>query len=316
MEFFRNSLTRIVPGIASILLASATIAPTFAESNGSGLPPVTKTSYRLPQEIEAESGYVFGAKTGHGSTRSNGNVTEINSHVKYVVTPVVNQNLDLRLGVNWDRFSFGTSKMTPNPGVPDTLQSDEFILGADYKLNDKWLLRLEAAPGLIGTLDSITFDDVNMPVTLGASYIVNADLQWVFGIIADPRGEYPILPGVGVRWKFADRWTLNAIPPKPRIEYELTDAVTLFAGGSIYTGTYRTARNQGTEVGRSSLNNALVNYTEGRIGAGASWKILPNLTLDGEAGEMVYRDFHYYRAKADFKSSPAPYINIGVTGHF
>jgi len=41
------------------------------------------------------------------------------------------------------------------------------------------------------------FDDVNVPLTLGFSHLVNEDLQWVFGASVDARRNIPFLPGAG-----------------------------------------------------------------------------------------------------------------------
>ena len=112
----------------------------------------------------------------------------------------------------------------------------------------------------------------------------------------DPQRKYPVLPGIGFRYKYNADWTLDFILPQPRIEYTLDKSVLLYAGGDIQGSTFRTDTDFGTTHGVSKLNNAWVDYTQIRVGVGASWKIRPELTLEVEAGIVPIQEFDFHRA--------------------
>src|ERR1051326_924891 len=67
----------------------------------------------VAQETEAEFSYVGGA-----TTRGGGNVTSLDEEsgdLKYVVSPQISKRFLLRLGVEWQRFSFGVHHGTALP---------------------------------------------------------------------------------------------------------------------------------------------------------------------------------------------------------
>ena len=262
--------------------------------------PVRAPEFRHTSEIthEIETGYnaSAGARTNLDGRR-NGDVSEQNTHFQYVLSYAVPNRPVLRFGVGYDRFDFGYSG---SGLVPGALQSLNLVAGVDLKLWDI-LVRLEAQPGVFSDNRGFHTGDFNVPLVLGASYLVSKDFQWVAGLSFDPNRDHPILGAVGFRWKIADRWMLNVVPPNPRIEFKATDDITLYGGGQIVSSTFRVNGNFGGGGGRN-YNGALVDYTEIRAGAGASWKFAPKATLDLEVGYMAYRDFDYYKVGDNFES--------------
>jgi hypothetical protein len=203
------------------------------------------------------------------------------------------------------------------------------VAGVDLKISDV-LIRIEAQPGLYGDNHNLDGGDFNVPIVLGGSYLVSADFQWVAGLYINPNASLPVWGGAGFRWKMSDRWVLNAVPPNPRIEYKATDDLTLYAGGQVIVSTFRVSQNVGTggafgvgaggafgrPAGRS-YGNALVDYTEIRTGAGASWKLCPKSTLDLEVGYMAYRDFDYHKVGDNYQTkSGAVYGQVGLKVNF
>jgi hypothetical protein len=126
-----------------------------------------------------------------------------------------------------------------------------------------------------------------------------------------------VLPAVGLRWKFADRWLLNGILPRPRLEYELSDKITLYAGAEFRNASYRVDDRFGTANGDPRLDGAWVDYTEIRAGGGISWKLTDSITADLEAGALLYREFDFHRAGPSFENDgSAPYGQIAVRARF
>ena len=266
----------------------------------------------LSWEIETKASYVGSTRTDLTGGRD-GRVSEEANEFRAVVSPQIKEGFLLRAGVEWQRYSFDVPQ---NSGVPNSLQSASLVIGMDMQLGESWLVRVEATPGFYGT-PQFTGDAFNVPLVIGGSYLASPDLQWVLGIEVNPDGEYPVLPGAGVRWKFADRWVFNAILPTPRLEYEFSKSLTGYAGFDFKTGSYRTSSNFGTVHGNPKLNNAAVEYMEFRAGVGASWKLGHHWTLETEAGYMPYRKFDYFRIGTNIETdNGAPYGQISIRAHF
>ena len=267
---------------------------------------------KVSQELDVDYGYVGGAATrGAG-----GNIGEIDEHsadVKYVISPQVTQDLLLRFGAEWQRFSFGVPDHAP---VPDVLQQTSLVLGFDYQLADQWLMRAEVQPGVYSDFRDVTWDDVDVPLVLGAAYLANEDLQWFLGLRVDVRSQYPILPAIGVRWKFKDEWTLNFQLPKPRLEYDVNDNLQLYFGADLQGGTFRIGEHFGSSRGQPKLDNEVVDFFEVRIGPGCSWKITPSLTVEANVGYMPYRSFNFFDPNIEFRSHNAPYGQIACHARF
>ncbi len=274
---------------------------------------VQKEDVRIAQETNLSYSYVGGSDFKQGNAKK-GDVSESNTDLKYVVSPEIRDGLLFRAGVEWERYSFG---LYNDAHLPNTLQSTNLIVGFDIQLADQWLMRVDAAPGIYSDFVDLSSRDINVPIIIGASYLVNKDLQWVVGMSIDIWREFPVLPGVGVRWQFADQWVLNAILPNPRLEYQLTKTATLFVGGELKGGTYMVNGDFGRSHGEYKLNQTVLTYSEIRTGAGVSWKPIPFLTVEASGGVVPYREYDFNRADFRIHSDDvAPYAEIGISGNF
>lgn len=219
----------------------------------------------------------------------------------------------LRFGFEWQRLSFGVPDQAAVPGV---LQQTSAVLGFDYQIADEWLMRVEVEPGIYSDFRDISWRDFDAPLILGTACLADADLQWFFGLRLDVRSQYPVLPAAGVRWKFADEWTLNFMLPNPRLEYETNERLTFYLGGGIKAGTFAAGESFGSDHGQPKLDGAIVDYLELRLGAGCSWKITRSVTIEAEAGYMPYRDFNFFDRNIEFRSHNAPYGQIAYRARF
>lgn len=274
-------------------------------------------------------GHDFGVQwgyTGEGDMdqgdRDVGDVSSQNSKVYYTASIPLSSSVSLRTGVDWNRYSFSLPEGTL---MPNTLQSVALTLGADFELSEHWLMRFEVAPGLYSDFHEISGSDFNAPIILGFTYLVDSKLQWVFGIAVDPLFstrfnsilDSPAFPGIGVRWQFADQWTLSAILPNPEIQYDVTDQVQLFAGGRLMGGSYRVAKDHGNGQGRQDFNNDVVTYQEVRAGLGVRYQFHPALSLEAEGGYTLNRSFKFKNEDGlNYDGGSAPYAQIGLKGKF
>ena len=271
----------------------------------------SESTFSLPCEFDAEETYIAGADVVRGN-REVRDFDEGDSIMRFVLTPRIKFGV-LRLGVEWERFSFGFPDQTQ---LPNTLQSANLIVGLDTQLADSFLIRIEAQPGIYGTNDFST-DDFNVPFVLGGTYIYSPNVQLVFGVGVDFDRKYPVLPGGGVRWKMAPKWVLNAVLPTPRLEFEAAKSVTIYGGATLKETNFRVTDDFGTKHGIRRLNSAVLTYSEVRTGVGFDWKLTSAITLSGEIGYQPYRTFDFHRSDVRYhEDSGAPYGMISLHGAF
>jgi hypothetical protein len=303
-SFILTSLASLSLGMASSLTAGEVVRTSE---------PATSHAGTISQEVEASYSASAGARSNVSPVRD-ADVSGQSTNFKYVLSYAVPDRPIIRFGVGYDRYDFGFA----GPGfIPGALQSLNLVAGVDLKISDV-LIRIEAQPGFYGDDQGFDSGDFNVPIVLGASYLVSKDFQWIAGLSINPNASYPVMGGVGFRWKMSDRWVLNVVPPNPRIEYKATDDVTLYAGGQLISSTFRVNDNFGGRGVRGrNYRNALVDYTEIRAGAGASWKFGPMGTLELEVGYMAYRDFDYHKVEDNYQTkSGAIYGQAGFKLNF
>ncbi len=311
----KKFLSRRVAGVYGALISLLVAIPAMADEKSiqefsAGATPETST-FSLSGEYVVEGTYVGNGDVVRGPHEVR-NFDESDILLRFVLTPRIKLGV-LRLGAEWERFSFGFSGRAP---LPDTLQAVSLVLGIDTQLSDSILLRFQAQPGFYGT-DHFESQDVNIPFVIGGTYIYSPDLQLVLGIGVDIERKYPVLPGGGVRWKIARQWVLNAVLPTPRLEFQLNKDLTFYAGGTVKETNFRVGDRFGITRGIPRLNQAVLTYGEIRTGAGADWKVSPVITLSAEAGYQPYRDFDFYRANVRYhQDGGAPYGTISVHGEF
>jgi len=318
MSIFSWHGFRQAGGAALVLLATPIFGgePTVetAPQTAAEMTSTTESSngfFPFSAEYSAEETYVSDAAVRRENV-SIRDFDESDTILRFVLTPRVKFGV-LRLGAEWERFSFGFPDRTP---LPNTLQSTSLVIGLDTQFSDSILMRFEAEPGLYGT-NHLDFDQFNVPFIAGGTYIYSPSLQFVLGVSIDVERDYPVIPAAGIRWKISRLWVLNAVMPTPRIEFEAARNVTLYAGANIKQTNFRVDDDFGTKHGNPRLDNAVLTYSEVRAGGGIDWKISPSVILTAEAGYQPYREFDFYRANIRFhEDGSAPYGMISLHGAF
>lgn len=323
---------KLTPTLFLATLCSFTTVPIHAgtDTKDAVTPTLAPPTESVPvsQEFLMETSVTGSSITKQGNA-SIGGVQNINSHFNYVVSPQVKDGILLRLGADWERNSFSLPAAAP---LPNTLQSTNLIIGSDMVLSDKIIMRAEVHPGLYSDFVNITGSDFDMPLQVGGTYLWSKDFQIILGLQLDLKSSIPLIGIPGFRWQFADNWVLSAFPPKPRLEYEYSKSLTFYTGAEVLGGTYHLNDNFGSNHGHgpgspnTQLNGNIAEFAEFRVGAGATWKFTPNLTLDVSGGYMPYRSFDIHEDKIDFNthsttfhnslSDGAPYGEVGISGSF
>src|SRR2546430_16787860 len=162
-----------------------------------GLSQESNGFWPLSGEFSADATYVGEGDVERGGKHVN-DFDEIYSDIRVVLTPRIKLGV-LRLGAEWERFSFG---LPEGAALPNTLQSFSTIIGLDTQLSDSILVRTEIQPGLYNSgLGHLFWDNFNMPFVIGGTYIYSPNLQLILGVSVDVERRYPVIPAAGVRWK-------------------------------------------------------------------------------------------------------------------
>lgn len=251
-----------------------------------------------------ESEWKFGAvaRTKFRGASETSDAEAINVGTRDVLSHQVKEGFLIRFGFAAERYSFSRTNL-----VPAKLQTTSLILGGDFQLGDAWIFRLELEPGLFSAGTArLNAHDFNCPVTIGGSYFVSTDLQLVAGVSIDANRRYPVLPAVGLRWKLSESWLLDAILPTPRLAYSYNKSTQFYVGADFADSSYRNDGQSGDARLDGRLDDAVLEFTEIRVGVGASWKLYPGVTLEVEAGAVPFQEFDYHRAGVRVRSTRVP----------
>lgn len=242
-----------------------------------------------------------------------GEMDAFHTDVSYLMRFKTSETYAWGAGFGWERSGFGLPAGVP---LPNTVNALTLNFQNDWKFADKWNLRLDVRPGLFSDLEDINGDDFNAPLLIGISYRQSETLTWVAAMSIDAQRDIPIIGGLGVRWQFAEDWTLSLLLPKPTIDYQLNDATTLYVGGELMGGAYRVAEDFGNRTGNPALNNEVVSYREIRAGAGVRARLGQNFTATLEGGWVIDRRFTFEDADLQLNGDGAAYFGLSLTARF
>lgn len=281
------------PG-AVALFALLAAAPAPAQEKDAG-------SAKLSLESDVQFGMVANSHFRQRSEKDNVDAWDIGT--RDVLSYQAREGFLVRFGLELQRYNFGVPDSLQ---LPSKLQSASVVIGADLQLGDAWIVRMEVQPGFYSGGTTLRGGNFDAPFVIGASYFVSSDLQFVAGLSVDVERKYPVLPGIGFRYKYNADWVLDFILPTPRIEYSLNKSILLYAGGDLQGATYRVDADFGSAHGNPKLNDAWVDYSQIRVGIGASWKLRPEMTLEFEAGVVPVQEFDFHRADIRASSTEIP----------
>jgi hypothetical protein len=218
----------------------------------------------------------------------------------------------LEFGVNWESFDFDRSTLS---GVPDTLQEASLVVGAAHRVGTAWRLTATARPGFYGDDDGMDGDAFNAPMLLLALWRQSPELGWAFGLRVDWLSERPVLPLVGVNWKFAPDWEFVLGMPKAGVSYRASEALKLTLGASVQGGNFHVARDPRLG-GATLLQDTTLDYHEIRVGLAADWKLNEQFSLLAEAGVITDQKFDYFDRGYTLDGGGVGFFTLGVTGRF
>jgi len=252
-----------------------------------------------------------GEITRHGSDY--GNLSSTLTRASYVASRAINEQWRWSVGplIEYSRFEATKRALIPEEGFVTALH-----LGAVWQINEPWSARFDIRPGLYTDYKDVSGSDFNAPFVAAVTYACSSNLMWVLGIGVNLRSDLGTIGGPGVRWRFADDWTLNLILPKPTIDYTLMRGLDLYAGGEWRSTYFRVGENFGSARGKPVLNNDDFTYRELRGVAGLRWTIARELRIDLEGGYAFNRRAEFRAADVTIKADGAPFVQLAVGGSF
>lgn len=246
-------------------------------------------------------------------TVNTGEMDAFHSDFSYLLRFKTSDTYAWGAGFAWERSGFGLPAGVP---LPNTVNALTLKFQNDWQFADQWNLRIDVRPGLFSDLQDIDGGDFNAPLTIGLAYAQSKTLMWVAAANVDLQRDIPIIGGLGVRWQFAEDWTLSLLLPKPTLEYQVSPAATVYVGGELMGGAYRVAEDLGTRTGRPNLNDEIVSYREIRVGGGVRARLGQSVTANVEGGWVVDRRFTYEDADLQLNGDGALYFGLSLNARF
>ena len=199
----------------------------------------------------------------------------------------------LRLGLDHERFEFS------GLALPSRLQRVSAVIALEYRIGRQIGILLEARPG-VHFENSIRSNAWNCPVLFGIGIPVTERFAVALAGRYDAFAENPFIGGPGFVWKISDRLTLDAVPPEPRLRWAASEVLSLWLGGEVAGGAFRTE------------SNALVDYSDYRASIGATLRQGAWL-MEAGAGVSFEREWAFHRIGTTVSTDePAPFFKLAV----
>jgi len=268
----------------------------------------------VPQlEYEAAAAYTSDSRISLGQARL-GTVEAVQTRLVVGWAARPTDNFSYRVAAEYRRNDFDTP---PGMPIPKVLGNVGLQLTGNWSLLKDLSFWANARPGIYSDFLDLSWGDVNVPFNAVLAWEANEDLLWMLGVYVDLRSQYSVLGGPGVRWRFADNWTLNLVMPRPQIELQASEDLLLFAGAEWRQVAYRTSRDNGTRTAANpALDGRMLDYREWRLGGGFQYRFNRHFNLGFEGGYVLDRRWVYYQADTQLSDNGAGYVGLSLNGRF
>lgn len=310
----RATLTFGFPAIALSLTPEAAIAEerSFKESAKTNIEFEEPESRWLTTSINSSFDFVAPAEFS-GSTDA-GSITVFSRRTDVQQKAQISRDFAMRIGVGTEQYWFNATDSASV--IPNRVQSFSGSVGFDYDFWEKWTLSASFTGGIYSDFEDISADDFNFRALAYLGYQYSPSLFIFAGVAVAPDFQIPVLPAAGVRWRIDERWTLNAVLPKPTLEYKIADGWKVYGLGQLAGGTFRVSDDFGQRSGRDELDNRWISYLDLRVGGGIGYTWNKTVSFRVEAGSSVYRNFEYEDTDFSVDAGPAFYSSAGLSVKF
>ncbi len=263
-------------------------------------------------EVKVETSY-----TGNGQTKFRGEKYGDSDAFDFklevsTLTPL-SENWFIPLELKSQNQELGSPAGVP---VPDAINTFEFGTGLAYRPNDRWMFKASINAALY-KVEDIGSNDIGISGGLMAMWEYSPSIKWMFGLMAQPDNELPVLPLIGVNWSINKQWELELMLLAPRLTYSPNDKWKFHAGMDMNFGTtFRTSNTLGTSIGRSKFNDALGSYSDMRFGGGFTYQWNKTFSFEVAGGYSTGREIKYDDIDEKVKFGDAPYVRVGLKYEF
>ena len=315
----------LLPLLPTLLLPAAgrAVAPDAVSQSNDPKPPAAvakPNSEKVALDtFEEESTYVGGATfrekqfRGPGQ-RSYGSFDESQFSVDYAHRFQISGPVYLKLGVEYERFDFGTT----HAPLPTSLQSLTAAVGIEYIVQGEVGAFIECSPGIYySDINAVDLGNVDAPTSVGGILPIGKKFYLLLGVRYSALAHHPFYPILGAISLITDPLRIAARPPTPRIIYSYSKKLDFYAGAELLGGAYKRDSNHAARPQDRRFNNGVIDFSETRVGGGITFSPTDKIDIDFDGGYSISRDFEYYRgASKTFKAHPAPYIRVAVSAEF
>lgn len=221
----------------------------------------------------------------------------------------------LAYGVAFETYDFKSSYGLP---LPTDLTEISLNLGVQQRINAQWGAAVYLRPGFYGDLDAgLDSKSFNAPLLAMATFAQSKDLMWSFGLNVNGFSDNPVLPIVGVRWKFAPDWTFNLGFPRSGVTWKFSERLELSAGASFSGGSFRLSKNLGVPAtGVPRLANTFVDFREVRVGLGLDYAFSERSKLSLDVGAVTDRKIDYFDKNYRLDGDAGTFVSVSFKGGF
>jgi hypothetical protein len=300
-----NTIRKFAVFFVTLRIASAVAGtPTFEAQPSPS--PADENSHDL---FSYETTYTFDSdfaesKLGHGDSLYN----DFSYDHRFLITG----KWYLRLGVEYERYDFNGT----NNGLPDHLQAASGHIALEYIVKDFAGAGIEFDPGVYFQ-DTVTGDAFDIPTKAWFSFRLIDDK--VFAVVGLGWALYqdpPVAPGGGIIWVINDKLRLQGVFPKPALIWQPNDDWDLRLIGELNYTSFRTDDVVSHTEQKLDLHNAVVQYSEDRVGVQVGYSGFKPVKLIAGAGATTERHFNFFRASQQKRTDPAPYLRIAAEVKF
>ena len=319
----------MLPLAAACLLPATLFAGTSDDTDPSGKTkdiPLTVLNDMTPlNNVDFDAVYVgqghfvikHGDGTGDNAQIPYQSISETDLSIEYGRRFHLFGHVYLRVAAAYDRFDFSAT----DAPIPTSLQTLGGVVALEYVQQGEVGAFFRTAPGLYySNIDQISRGNFNVPFSLGAVLPIGKKVYVLIGAETNILSKYPVLPVIGVIWLITDHLRVMGREPDPQLVYSVNEQLDLFVGAELDGGSYKRDDNPDYRGLNRRFSGAVLDYSEVRLGGGATYSPFKKLDLDIDfaGGWDLGQNFDFYRGDStkEFKTRGAPYARLSLTTKF
>lgn len=305
---------RILPAALAVGLGLAA-SPAVAQPGGRGTPGGPGGAGGPPNGFALNDVAATYSFSSDSDLERNGKVGSVEvNHFKFEASFALPAPDTWRLGTSlfWSRDEFELTGPVPLPEDVEAVGLS-FLATKDLsrEIGPGWSAMALVTPGFASDAGKVNGDSFNLFALATLGREVSPTFSWSFGVIGRTRADTPVLPVLGLDWRFAPDWKLTVGFPRTGVAYQFTSRLSLTAGVTVQGGTYHIAK-----APAPGLTDTYLDYREIRAGVGAAYQITPRLSLVLDGGVTVDRNFDYYDRGVELDGKSAGFGRLNLRYRF